>query len=78
MTINVLGVNHKSAPIDIREKLVFDKHSIPKALEDIKNINALFTKKNSKRITDYIVDKNNSVEDKKKLTSILHRQYVDD
>ena len=38
MTINVLGVNHKSAPIDIREKLVFDKHSIPKALEDIKNI----------------------------------------
>ena len=38
MTINVLGVNHKSAPIDIREKLVFDKHSIPKALDDIKRI----------------------------------------
>jgi glutamyl-tRNA reductase len=38
MTINVLGVNHKSAPIDIREKLTFDKNSIPRALDDIKNI----------------------------------------
>jgi glutamyl-tRNA reductase len=38
MTINVLGVNHKSAPIDVREKLVFDKNSIPRALDDIKNI----------------------------------------
>jgi glutamyl-tRNA reductase len=38
MTINVLGVNHKSAPIDIREKLAFDKNSIPRALDDIKNI----------------------------------------
>ena len=38
MTINVLGVNHKSAPIDIREKLAFYKNSIPRALDDIKNI----------------------------------------
>jgi glutamyl-tRNA reductase len=38
MTINVLGVNHKSAPIDIREKLAFDKNSIPRALDGIKNI----------------------------------------
>ena len=38
MTINVLGVNHKSAPIDVREKLAFDKNSIPRALDDIKNI----------------------------------------
>ena len=29
MTINVLGINHKSAPIDVREKLAFDKNSIP-------------------------------------------------
>ena len=36
MPINVLGVNHKSAPIDIREKLAFDKNSIPKALSDLK------------------------------------------
>ena len=38
MTINVLGINHKSAPIDVREKLAFDKNSIPRALDDIKNI----------------------------------------
>ena len=38
MTINVLGINHKSAPIDIREKLAFDKNSIPRALDDIKSI----------------------------------------
>ena len=38
MAINVLGVNHKSAPINIREKLVFDKDSIPRALSDLKKI----------------------------------------
>ena len=38
MAINVLGVNHKSAPINIREKLVFDKDSIPRALNEIKKI----------------------------------------
>mgnify|MGYP001301784655 FL=1 len=38
MTINVLGVNHKSAPINVREKLVFDKDSIPRALTEIKKI----------------------------------------
>ena len=38
MAINVLGVNHKSAPIEIREKLVFDKDSIPRALTEIKKI----------------------------------------
>ena len=38
MAINVLGVNHKSAPINIREKLVFDKDSIPRALTEIKKI----------------------------------------
>ena len=38
MAINVLGVNHKSAPINVREKLVFDKDSIPRALTEIKKI----------------------------------------
>ena len=38
MTINVLGVNHKSAPIKIREKLAFGKDSIPRALSEIKKI----------------------------------------
>ena len=28
MSINILGINHKSAPLDIREKLVFDKDAI--------------------------------------------------
>ena len=41
MPINVLGVNHKSAPIDIREKLAFDKNSIPKALSDLKKIDGV-------------------------------------
>ena len=38
MAINVLGVNHKSAPIKIREKLAFGKDSIPRALSEIKKI----------------------------------------
>tara|TARA_B100001175_G_scaffold46236_2_gene35492 strand:- start:11019 stop:12266 length:1248 start_codon:yes stop_codon:yes gene_type:complete len=41
MPINVLGVNHKSAPIDVREKLAFDKNSIPKALSDLKKIDGV-------------------------------------
>ncbi len=38
MAINVLGINHKSAPINIREKLIFDKDSLPHTLSDIKKI----------------------------------------
>ena len=41
MPINVLGVNHKSAPIGIREKLTFDKNSIPRALSEIKKIDGV-------------------------------------
>ena len=41
MAINVLGINHKSAPIDIREKLMFDKSSLPLALNDIKKIDGV-------------------------------------
>ena len=38
MAINVLGVNHKSAPIKIREKIAIGKDSIPRALSEIKKI----------------------------------------
>jgi len=41
MAINILGINHKSAPIDIREKLMFDKNSLPLALNDIKKIDGV-------------------------------------
>ncbi len=41
MAINVLGINHKTAPIEIREKLVFDKESLPHALSDIKKIDGV-------------------------------------
>ena len=41
MAINILGINHKSAPIDIREKLMFDKNSLPLALNDTKKIDGV-------------------------------------
>ena len=41
MAINVLGINHKTAPIEIKEKLVFDKESLPHALSDIKKIDGV-------------------------------------
>jgi glutamyl-tRNA reductase len=37
MKIVVLGLNHKSAPIEIREKLAFDTTQTIKALEELKN-----------------------------------------
>ncbi len=41
MTINVLGINHKSAPLEVREKLAFNKKSLPSALNDIKKIDGV-------------------------------------
>ena len=41
MSINILGINHKSAPLDIREKLVFNKDAIPHALNDLKKIDGI-------------------------------------
>tara|TARA_B100000965_G_scaffold127020_2_gene105718 strand:+ start:422 stop:1663 length:1242 start_codon:yes stop_codon:yes gene_type:complete len=38
MAINILGINHKTTPIDVREKLVFDKKSVSQALNDIRKI----------------------------------------
>ncbi len=37
MKIEVVGLNHKSAPIDIRERLAFDSTKIIKALRQLKS-----------------------------------------
>jgi glutamyl-tRNA reductase len=37
MKIIVAGLNHKSAPIDIRERLAFDTANTTKALRQLKN-----------------------------------------
>ena len=41
MTINILGINHKNTPIEVREKLLFNKKSMPGALDDIKKIDGV-------------------------------------
>ena len=41
MSINIIGLNHKTAPLDIREKLVFDKQAVQSALKEIKRINGV-------------------------------------
>ncbi len=38
MSINVLGLNHKTAPIDIREKVVFNREEISLTLKKLKKI----------------------------------------
>ncbi len=38
MSINILGLNHKTAPIDIREKIVFNHTEVPLTLKKLKNI----------------------------------------
>ena len=38
MSINVLGLNHKTAPIDIREKVVFNREEISLTLGKLKKI----------------------------------------
>ena len=38
MSINILGLNHKTAPIDIREKIVFNRDEVPLTLKKLKNI----------------------------------------
>ena len=37
MKILVLGLNHKSAPIDVREKLAFDPEQVLRALRELKH-----------------------------------------
>lgn len=41
MAISVLGINHKSAPLSVREKLVFDKNAMPRALDNLKKIDGI-------------------------------------
>ncbi|MBS82873.1 MAG: glutamyl-tRNA reductase [Gammaproteobacteria bacterium] len=41
MSINVIGLNHKTASINIREKLIFNSENIPLALKQIKQIDGV-------------------------------------
>jgi glutamyl-tRNA reductase len=36
MRFSITGVNHKSAPVEVRERLAFDEHSLAAALVDLK------------------------------------------
>ena len=36
MKVTVLGINHKSAPISLREKLVFNQDAITQSLNEFK------------------------------------------
>ena len=36
MKFSITGVNHKSAPVEVRERLAFDEHSLAEALLDLK------------------------------------------
>ena len=36
-SLNTIGINHKTAPIDIREKVAFDSSNIKHALDDFKH-----------------------------------------
>jgi len=36
MKLSITGVNHKSAPVEVRERLAFDEHSLSQALLDLK------------------------------------------
>ncbi|HUA21114.1 MAG TPA: glutamyl-tRNA reductase [Bryobacteraceae bacterium] len=37
MKFSITGVNHKSAPVEVRERLAFDDHSLSQALADLKS-----------------------------------------
>jgi glutamyl-tRNA reductase len=37
MRFSITGVNHKSAPVEVRERLAFDEHSLSAALLDLKS-----------------------------------------
>ena len=41
MSINVIGLNHKTASIKIREKLIFNSENIPLALKKIRKIDGV-------------------------------------
>ena len=90
MTINVLGINHKTTPIGIREKLVFDKKSVPQALRDIKKIKGvnevvllstcnrteIYTEndKDNSQIISWLRNQNSSVD----ITTYTYNHYDED
>ena len=90
MSINILGINHKSAPLDIREKLVFDKDAIPHALNDLKKIDGInevvllstcnrteiYTESNTdnSKIIEWLNNNQNTVNDCKPYTYSYHEE----
>ena len=36
-SLNTIGINHKTAPIDLREKVAFDTSNLKHALDDFKH-----------------------------------------
>ena len=41
MFLVAVGLNHKTAPVEIREKLAFPEHTLPMALEELKAYNSI-------------------------------------
>ena len=90
MSINILGINHKSAPLDIREKLVFDKDAIPHALNDLKKIDGInevvllstcnrteiYTESNTdnSKIIEWLNNNQNTINDCKPYTYSYHEE----
>ena len=90
MAINVLGINHKTTPIGIREKLVFDRKSVPQALKDIKKIKGvnevvllstcnrteIYTEndKDNSQILSWLRNQNSSVD----ITTYTYNHYDED
>ncbi|WP_141603896.1 glutamyl-tRNA reductase [Terrilactibacillus laevilacticus] len=42
MHILVIGVNHRTAPVEIREKIAFDEQTLPDALTKLRNTKSIF------------------------------------
>ena len=42
MTIIAYGINHSTAPVDIREKVSFGTEIMPNALNELKNQNGVY------------------------------------
>ncbi|CAN5122443.1 glutamyl-tRNA reductase [soil metagenome] len=38
MALLILGLNHRTAPVEIREQIVFDRPGLPRALESLRNL----------------------------------------
>ena len=90
MAINVLGINHKTTPIGIRDKLVFDRKSVPQALKDIKKIKGvnevvllstcnrteIYTEndKDNSQILSWLRNQNSSVD----ITTYTYNHYDED